>query len=59
MWIEQGANLLLIGGPSGGKTHFASAIGLALVENGFRVLFARTSNLTHLIQRRSGVRWRA
>ena len=33
-WIEKGANLLLIGGPGGGKTHLASAIGLALVENG-------------------------
>ena len=39
-WIGKGANLLLIGGPGGGKTHLASAIGLALVENGFRVLFA-------------------
>jgi DNA replication protein DnaC len=44
-WIGQGANLLLIGGPGGGKTHLASAIGLALVENGWRVLFARTSDL--------------
>jgi DNA replication protein DnaC len=29
------------GGPGGGKTHLASAIGLALVQNGRRVLFAR------------------
>ena len=27
-WIDKGANLLLIGGPGGGKTHLASAIGL-------------------------------
>src|SRR5471030_898349 len=34
-WVGKGANLLLIGGPGGGKTHLASAIGLALVENAF------------------------
>jgi DNA replication protein DnaC len=49
-WIGQGANLLLIGGPGGGKTHLASAIGLALVENGWRVLFARTSDLVQRLQ---------
>ena len=43
-------NLLLIGGPGGGKTHLASAIGLALVENGFRVLFTRTSDLVQRLQ---------
>jgi DNA replication protein DnaC len=44
-WIDKGANLILIGGPGGGKTHLASAIGLAWVENGWRVRFARTSDL--------------
>ena len=27
-WIDKGANLILVGGPGGGKTHLASAIGL-------------------------------
>jgi DNA replication protein DnaC len=49
-WIEAGANLILIGGPGGGKSHLASAIGLALVENGWRVLFARTSDLVQKLQ---------
>ena len=49
-WIDKGANLLLIDGPGGGKTHLASAIGLALVENGWRVLFARTSDLVQKLQ---------
>jgi DNA replication protein DnaC len=49
-WIEAGANLILLGGPGGGKTHLASAIGLALVENGWRVLFARTSDLVQKLQ---------
>ena len=49
-WIDKGANLLLISGPGGGKTHLASAIGLALVENGWRALFARTSDLVQKLQ---------
>lgn len=49
-WIDNGANLLLIGGPGGGKTHLASAIGLALVENGWRVLFTRTTDLVQKLQ---------
>jgi len=44
-WIEEGGNLLIFG-PSGvGKTHLASAIGTSLVENGFRVLFKRTTEI--------------
>ncbi len=49
-WIDQGANLILIGGPGGGKSHLASAIGMALIENGRRVLFARTSDLVQKLQ---------
>ena len=49
-WLERGANLILIGGPGGGKSHLASAIGLALIENGWRVLFARTSDLVQKLQ---------
>ena len=49
-WIGQGANLILPGGPGGGKTHLASAIGLALVENGWRVMFTRTSDLVQKLQ---------
>ena len=46
-WIDQGANLILLGGPGGGKTHLASAIGLALVENGWRVLRNVSTTLIH------------
>jgi DNA replication protein DnaC len=49
-WLERGANLILIGGPGGGKSHLASAIGLALIENGWRVLFTRTSDLVQKLQ---------
>jgi DNA replication protein DnaC len=50
-WLEKGANLLLFGPPGGGKSHLASAIGLALVEKGWRVLFTRTSELVQKMQR--------
>ena len=49
-WLEKGANLLLFGPPGGGKSHLASAIGLALIENGYRVLFARTTDLVQKLQ---------
>lgn len=49
-WLEQGANLMLFGPPGGGKTHLAAAIGLALVENGFRVHFTRTTDLVQKLQ---------
>src|SRR5262245_65709719 len=49
-WLEKGANLLLFGPPGGGKSHLAAAIGLALVESGWRVLFMRTSDLVQRLQ---------
>lgn len=49
-WLEQGANLILFGPPGGGKSHLAAAIGLTLIENGWRVLFARTSDLVQKLQ---------
>jgi DNA replication protein DnaC len=49
-WLDQGANLLLFGPPGGGKSHLASAIGLSLLEKGWRVLFTRTSDLVQKLQ---------
>ncbi len=36
--------------PGAGKSHLAAAIGLALVEHGWRVLFMRTSDLVQRLQ---------
>jgi DNA replication protein DnaC len=49
-WLDKGANLILFGPPGGGKSHLAAAIGLALVEKGWRVLFTRTSDLVQKLQ---------
>jgi DNA replication protein DnaC len=49
-WLDNGANLILIGPPGGGKSHLSSAIGLALLEKGYRVLFSRTSDLVQKLQ---------
>ncbi len=49
-WLDQGANCLIFGPPGVGKSHLASAIGLALVENGYRVLFTRTTDLVQRMQ---------
>lgn len=49
-WLDQGANILLFGPSGTGKSHLAAAIGTALVENGHRVLFTRTTDLVQRLQ---------
>jgi DNA replication protein DnaC len=50
VWLKKGANVLLFGPPGAGKSHLSAALGLALVENGWRVLFARTTDLVQRLQ---------
>jgi DNA replication protein DnaC len=49
-WLETGANLLLFGPAGTGKSHLSAAIGLALVEAGYHVLFTRTTDLVQRLQ---------
>ena len=49
-WLAKGANILLFGPPGGGKSHLSAALGLALIENGWRVMFARTTDLVQRLQ---------
>jgi len=49
-WLGKGANLLLFGPPGGGKSHLAAALGLALIEAGWRVFFTRTTDIVQKLQ---------
>ncbi|PWC89316.1 IS21-like element helper ATPase IstB [Azospirillum sp. TSO5] len=49
-WLEKGSNLLAFGPPGSGKSHLAAALGYALVDNGYRVLFTRTIDLVQRLQ---------
>ena len=49
-WLEKGSNLLLFGPPGCGKTHVGAALGRTLIENGYRVLFSRTTDMVQRLQ---------
>ncbi|MFM0722024.1 IS21-like element helper ATPase IstB [Paraburkholderia strydomiana] len=49
-WLEKGATVLIFGPPGGGKSHLGCAIGHALIDAGYRVLFTRTSELVQKLQ---------
>lgn len=49
-WISTGGTILLFGPSGSGKSHLAAAFGHALVENGYRVLFTRTTDLVQRLQ---------
>jgi DNA replication protein DnaC len=49
-WLEKGSHILCFGPPGSGKSHLAAGLGHALVENGFRVLFTRTTDLVQRLQ---------
>ena len=50
-WPDWPDPLLRLEGPAGsGKSHLAGAIGLGLIENGWRVLFTRTTDLVQRLQ---------
>ncbi len=52
-WISQGTSGIAIGPPGVGKSHLASAIGRERIENGFRVLMCRTTDLVLEIANRT------
>ncbi|CAD6524378.1 hypothetical protein LMG28140_01605 [Paraburkholderia metrosideri] len=49
-WLRNGANLIMVGTPGGGKSHRSSTIGLSLLDKGWKVLFTRTSDLVQRLQ---------
>ena len=48
--VGQGRQSTLFGPPGGGKSHLPAALGLALIENGWRVLFTSTTDLVQKLQ---------
>jgi len=50
-WLRQGHNILLFGASGLGKTHLASALGYALVEQSIRVKFSTSTALVQALQR--------
>jgi DNA replication protein DnaC len=48
--IERHLNIIMFGPPGGGKSHLAAALGGALIENGWRVLYTRTTDLVQKLQ---------
>lgn len=49
-WLAGGQNVLLFGPPGVGKTHLAAGLGRRLIEQGYRVLFTRTTDLVQRLQ---------
>ena len=49
-WLDQGTNILLFGPPGVGKSHLAAALGHAMIDVGYRVLFTRTTDLVQQLQ---------
>ena len=49
-WIDDDHNIVVLGPPGTGKSHLAAGIGLALVERGYRVLYARATDLVQKLQ---------
>ena len=49
-WIRTGATILAFGPSGTGKSHIAAALGSALVDNGDRVLFTRTTDMVQRLQ---------
>ena len=49
-WIDRVCTILSFGPSGSGKSHLSAAFGHALIENGYRVLFTRTTDLVQRLQ---------
>jgi DNA replication protein DnaC len=49
-WLAKGTNILLFGPPGVGKSHLGAALGHAMIDAGYRVLFTRTTDLVQHLQ---------
>lgn len=49
-WLATAGNVIAVGNSGSGKTHLLAAIGHALIESGYKVLYARTTDLVQRLQ---------
>jgi DNA replication protein DnaC len=49
-FVEERRNVLLLGPPGTGKTHFATGLGIAATEAGYRTLFTTAADMVHRLQ---------
>jgi len=50
IWLEQAFNIMILGAPGVGKSHLATAIGVAAAKAGYHVSFVTLENLIHLLK---------
>lgn len=50
-WVREHENVCLLGGNGTGKTHIATAVGLAACRHGYRVRFMVASHLVNLLEK--------
>ncbi len=49
-WLESAYNVMFLGPPGVGKTHLATALGLAAIDAGYKVLFVHMEELIRLLK---------
>jgi len=49
-WLAAAGNLIAVGNSGSGKTHLLAGIGHALIEAGYKVLYARTTEMVQRLQ---------
>jgi DNA replication protein DnaC len=49
-WLAAAGNIIAVGNSGSGKTHLIAALGHALVEAGYKVLYARTTDMVQRLQ---------
>jgi DNA replication protein DnaC len=49
-WLANAGNLIAVGNSGSGKTHLVAAVGHALIEAGYKVLYASTTEMVQRLQ---------
>lgn len=49
-WLAAAGNIIAVGNSGSGKTHLIAAIGHALVEAGYKILYVRTTDMVQRLQ---------